>query len=199
MRKGNFFSIILLVINVILFVQIYIFKNDNNNLRRENAKLTVDNALEKEQYSYTNHLIDKNLCASSSPVIIKDSLKIKLNKYLKCPVLFVRYDANSCFSCVSKFLSWIKDVGRKIGHENIILFQVGDNKFDNTIFPDKCKLFKIKEEDLYINNLSTEIPYTFVYDINFKYPLLLFYYPSDIINLDQLYENILIKYFVLKK
>lgn len=198
-NKWSISFVFLLVTNAILLIKIYIFKIDNNNLQQENTELTVENAFGKEQLYYTNHLIDKNLYASLNPVIIKKEFKIHLKKYLKYPVLIVRYNTNSCYSCIAKFLSWIKDIDRKIGCENIILLQIGDTEFDSTIFPNKCNLLKIKEEDLYIDNPSTEIPYAFVYDVNFEYPLLLFYYPSDIINLDDLYESILVKYFIKKK
>lgn len=109
----------------------------------------------------------------------------------------MRYDATICSTCLVKFFNWLNELIKRVGSENVILFQIGEVGHPDVEVakPKKCRVILIKPEELYAREyLQTETPYTFIYKKGEKYPFLFALYPDDVIGMNEMYWDNFVSY-----
>ena len=173
-------------------------KSALNDLKKENSALTISNANYKDQSHYREYILSKNMGASYHPIVYNKRVASWLEKQPEESYLLIRFDVQTCSTCFKEFMIFVENVIKKVGKENILLFQIGESSdpYVEAALPKHCKIFQIEKEEFYATGVpDSETPYLFVYKKGERYPFLFSFYPADIVTMDILYIQSFVKYF----
>lgn len=137
-----------------------------NKLKKENSTLTVSIANYEEQADYRDYIMSKNWEASCQPIVYNKRVASWLEKQPKESYLLIRFDVQTCSTCFKKFMIFVENVIKKVGKENIRLFQIGESSdpYVEAALPKECEILRIEKEEFYATGASdSETPYLFIY------------------------------------
>lgn len=204
MKKNNTIVIsILLVLLIVVNILLYFTTVSSREIEQENFSLKekMGNILELSQM--IEMLNEENLAQSYKPIIMTPQTKqIILPLLSSGNKLFVRFSLHSCPPCINGLKAFIKDLGRTIGFEHIVLLPLGDNK-TMRVFKQEMRQFRtieLSNDALYASGTDeSSEPYFFISQKNDSYPLLFFFFRSEFTDLNKRYYNGIVKFFDYQK
>lgn len=201
MKHNTIIISILLVLLVGVNILLYITVVSSREIERKNFSLTekMENILELSKM--IEMLNEDNLAQSYKPIMMTPQAK-QIILPLSGSKLFVRFNLHSCPPCMNALKAFVKDLGRKIGFEHIVLLPLGSDKAMK-VFKQDMRQFRIVElsnDALYASDTDENSePYFFVSQTESPYPLLFFFFRSEFTDLNKRYYNGIVEFFDYQK
>lgn len=194
-----------IILIVLLGIDLHILDRRNKEILEQNIKL------KKEYNDLINTCITMealnvdNLSQSFKEIIIDKKLN---NKSLLSLLsednnkLIVRFDMQECPTCLNTLKAFIKSLGKEIGYNKILILPIGKEKRDLKILQNDLAPFVVLDTPMnhfYVQGTEDHSePYIFVYNKDYKYPLLFFYFRAEFAELNKRYFKSVTNYFNYK-
>lgn len=193
------------VVIILLGIDLYVLDRRNKETLEQNSEL------KKEHNDLINTCITmealnvENLSQSFRKIIIDRKLDNEIlirSLSEESSKLIVRFDMQECPTCLNALKASIKSLGKEIGYKKILILPIGKNERDLKILQNELALFVVLDtpvDHVYVQGTEDHSePYIFVYNKDYKYPLLFFYFRAEFAELNKRYFESIKNYFKYK-